>query len=918
MKKQLLCLTAILIASCGMNSQTILGIDVSTYQGTINWTSVKNAGITFAWAKATEGLTVTDGQYAANAVNGPAVGIYMGAYHFAHPDVNSTNAGAVSEANYFLSVAGSYITTCELPPALDLEVSTSLTSAQLTSWVQTWMTTVKNATGITPILYTDGSIANSLGSSMASFCNLWIADPDGSPTAAPSATYCGVWYPNWSFKQYSWTGSVGTISGNVDEDSFNGTLAQLKQLMVCTPPVCNTYYATLPYSNSFETPWITDSCSWGAQRLPDVYWKSHIGGTTPNGNDYWHREDYTGGDWTLTTTGAYTPAASNGSHSARFHNDPPPAGSTGTLDFYVNMSMFGKKQISFDYIHNEASAAPFAFSVLLSTDGGATFPTTLGSITSAQVSAWTAQSFSTTAISSTAVVRFQVTDKGSQDVGIDNLKIIALRDTIAPTTTAATLPAWETGNFTESFTDVDNSGGSGIEKSFYQAIYYDGTAWGANTSHGFFADNFSGPLNPNWTIKTGTWTGGSNTLSQTDTSLGNTNIYAPLTQNLSNRYLYAFNATIGGTGTNRRGGFHFFCDRGDSSNRNNSYFIWFRADHSEMDIYKVVNNTFTTPVYTTTVTVHPNVSYSYVVIFDRITGLIRVYQNNVLIGSWTDTSPLSTGSYISFRSGNATLSVNQLRVYRFRANSGSVNITVGAGSTNDLMYQNTNPSTPAAHINSICSDSAANLSAIVSQPVNIDWTKPVNLGPVNNGTTGNHDTSCYTNQLSANWNIAKDTNSGISYYSYAIGTTPGAQNIVAWTNNGTSTSVTKTGLSLTIGQTYYVSVKAYDGAGLACDSVNGQGVTVENCSTRIQEVGSATVIRVYPNPASGDVHLDLPQGSDLYRVELWNEMGQLVRTEAVVSGNQILSVSGLASGIYHLSVTEAGKRVYTQKLILMH
>ncbi|HXC04657.1 MAG TPA: glycoside hydrolase family 25 protein, partial [Bacteroidia bacterium] len=175
MSRLLLILSVLLGTAQGYLSQTILGIDVSTYQGTINWTSVKTAGITFAWAKATEGLTVTDNQYAANAVNGPAAGIYMGAYHFAHPDVNSTNAGAVSEANYFLSVAGPYIMTCELPPALDLEVSTSLTSAQLTSWVQTWMTTVKNATGITPVLYTDGSIANSLGASMASFCNLWIA-----------------------------------------------------------------------------------------------------------------------------------------------------------------------------------------------------------------------------------------------------------------------------------------------------------------------------------------------------------------------------------------------------------------------------------------------------------------------------------------------------------------------------------------------------------------------------------------------------------------------------------------------------------------------------------------------------------------------------------------------------------------------
>ncbi|HXC06905.1 MAG TPA: T9SS type A sorting domain-containing protein, partial [Bacteroidia bacterium] len=699
--------------------------------------------------------------------------------------------------------------------------------------------------------------------------------------------------------------------------SFNGTLAQLKSLMVCTPPVCHTYYASLPYSNSFETPWITDSCSWGVQRLPDIYWKNHTGGTTPNSNDYWHREDYTGTDWATPATGAYTPAASNGSHSARFHNDPPPAGSTGALDFYVNMSTIGKKQITFDYIHNEASPSPFAFNVLLSTDGGSTFPTTLGTITTAQVATWTTQTFSTTAVSSTAVVRFIVTDKGTQDVGIDNLKIAVLRDTIAPTTTISTPAPWITGNFTETFTDADNSGGSGIEKSFYQAIYYDGTSWGANTSHGFFADNFSGALNPNWTIKTGTWASGSNALVQSDTSLGNTNIYAPLTQNLSNRYLYAFNATIGGTGTNRRGGFHFFCDRGDSSNRNNSYFVWFRADVSEMDIYKVVNNTFTTPVYTTTATIHANQNYSYVVIYDRITGLIRVYQNNILMGSWTDPSPLSNGSYVSFRSGNATLSVSQFRAYRSRVNSGTVNISVGSGNTNDLMYENTNPSTPAAHINSITSDSAANLSAIVSQPVNIDWTKPINLVTLRNGTGANHDTSCYTTQLSANWDMAKDTNSGVAYYSYAIGTSPGAQNTVAWTNNGTATSITKTGLSLTLGQTYYVSVKAVDGAGLACDSVNGQGVLVLNCSTGIQE-SALNSFAVYPNPSTGDLHLKLATGITSCKAELWNELGQLIWAKEIVSGDEVVSITGLGAGIYHLVVTDKGNRLFVQKVIVMH
>src|SRR5246127_306961 len=51
----------------GVQNTTILGIDVSSYQGTINWTQVKAAGYTFAWAKATEGTTITDSKYSSNA-----------------------------------------------------------------------------------------------------------------------------------------------------------------------------------------------------------------------------------------------------------------------------------------------------------------------------------------------------------------------------------------------------------------------------------------------------------------------------------------------------------------------------------------------------------------------------------------------------------------------------------------------------------------------------------------------------------------------------------------------------------------------------------------------------------------------------------------------------------------------------------
>ena len=129
-----------------------------------------------------------------------------------------------------MNVAGSYIKACELPPMLDFE-TTGLSGAAEATWIQTWMTAVKNATGITGIVYTSGSIATSIGSSVKSAYPLWIADPDGSATAAP--TNIGGW-PTWTFKQYSWTGAVSGITGNVDLDVFNGTMTAFNTFIGCS------------------------------------------------------------------------------------------------------------------------------------------------------------------------------------------------------------------------------------------------------------------------------------------------------------------------------------------------------------------------------------------------------------------------------------------------------------------------------------------------------------------------------------------------------------------------------------------------------------------------------------------------------------------------------------------------------------
>lgn len=424
-------------------------------------------------------------------------------------------------------------------------------------------------------------------------------------------------------------------------------------------------------------------------------------------------------------------------------------------------------------------------------------------------------------------------------------------DITPPETQISVSSDWVTQNFTASFTDTDDNGGSGIAKSFYQVLEYTGTEWRANNERGFFSDNFDSILHPDWTVASGTWAINGGFLEQSDQTNSNTNIYAPLKQNLSNRYLYSWKGRIEGTGTNRRAGFHFFCDSASQTNRGNSYFVWFRADQSQLKIYKVVNNSFGAAVYSAPVTVNVNTWYNYTVSYDRISGKMDVYIDNSLIGSWTDSTPYVTGEYISFRSGDCDYKVNDLKVYRSR--TPSVTITVGPAAGNDVRYQNPNPATPACRVKSITSDSAGNLSAVAALDVNIDWTPPESF-TVNDGTTTDIDFTSSFTQLSANWTASADTNSGIAKYWYTIGTAPGLEDIMGWTDNDLNIFATDTGLTLVPNQYYYYNLYSENGAGLfsSVNSSDGQVISLAS-------IGEKTVIaglKIYPNPFSNETNLN--------------------------------------------------------------
>lgn len=211
---------------CG-SGPTVKGIDVSVFQGTIDWAKVKADGVVYAMIRVSDGLNTPDTRFAANWSGSRAAGVYHGAYQFFEPSQDP-----IAQADLLLSKMGEFKAD-DLPPMLDVEVTGGQSAATIAANAKKWLAHVKAKTGRDPILYTG--------------FYFW-RDSVGGANVLPSplfhAQYTTAACPNipapwtdWAFWQYTSSGSVNGISGNVDTDRWNGTKAQL-QAFLGPPGTC--------------------------------------------------------------------------------------------------------------------------------------------------------------------------------------------------------------------------------------------------------------------------------------------------------------------------------------------------------------------------------------------------------------------------------------------------------------------------------------------------------------------------------------------------------------------------------------------------------------------------------------------------------------------------------------------------------
>lgn len=199
---------------------TLPGIDVSRWQGTIDWSQVAGAGIRFVFMKATDGRSLLDPTYSTNRAGAKAAGIRVGTYHFARPEGSTGDAKA--EAQFF--VENAVIEAGGLPPVLDIEENGGLSAAALTDWALDWLSEVRRLTGVRPLVYTSPNgwktrFGNTTRVADAGY-DLWLAHWTTGDPIMPANNWGGR---GWTVWQYSDCGRISGISTCVDLDRFNGT-----------------------------------------------------------------------------------------------------------------------------------------------------------------------------------------------------------------------------------------------------------------------------------------------------------------------------------------------------------------------------------------------------------------------------------------------------------------------------------------------------------------------------------------------------------------------------------------------------------------------------------------------------------------------------------------------------------------------
>lgn len=211
----------------------VQGLDVSRYQGRINFASARNAGTRFVFMKGTEGSDYIDPNFRENWRRARRAGMPHGAYHFM-----TWCSLAREQAAWF--VQNIPADNDALPPVLDLEwnhgssCKKKFSREDTLEKVRVMLAAMEAHTGKMPIIYTDITFHKDVLEGEAFDNAFWLR----STAAVPHRRYKGR---DWTFWQWTQTGTMPGIKGEVDRNSFYGSEAEWVRFLLtgCDPRIAD-------------------------------------------------------------------------------------------------------------------------------------------------------------------------------------------------------------------------------------------------------------------------------------------------------------------------------------------------------------------------------------------------------------------------------------------------------------------------------------------------------------------------------------------------------------------------------------------------------------------------------------------------------------------------------------------------------
>ena len=206
---------------CMPHGYKVHGIDISHYQGDIDWKMLKQTRqgqfpVEFIFMKATEGGDFADDKFVANFDSARAHGFLRGAYHFYNPKTD-----AHKQADFFINSVK--LEPGDLPPVLDIEKK-SRDIKKLQNDLKIWLRKVESHYGVKPIIYASYKFKTKyLNDSVFDSYPYWIAH-----YYVDSVRYQG----EWKFWQHTDVGTLPGIEEKVDLNIFNGSFSDLKGLLL--------------------------------------------------------------------------------------------------------------------------------------------------------------------------------------------------------------------------------------------------------------------------------------------------------------------------------------------------------------------------------------------------------------------------------------------------------------------------------------------------------------------------------------------------------------------------------------------------------------------------------------------------------------------------------------------------------------